>query len=79
MIKIKDVIEFENATYTVVSTTEYNELKYAYIINIDNYNDVKFISIKKNEAEVVTDKDVIKEIIKLFNIEINEKKLSDLC
>ena len=75
----EEVIEVNKKEYTVVSTLNKNSQKFAYIINNDNYNDVLFVKLNKNVVEVIEDKKVLKELIKLFNKKINEKKLMESC
>lgn len=75
----EEVIEVNKKEYTVVSTLNKNSQKFAYIINNDNYNDVLFVKLNKNVLEVIEDKKVLKELIKLFNKKINEKKLMESC
>lgn len=75
----EEVIEVNKKEYTVVSTLNKSTQKFAYIINNDNYNDVLFVKLNKNELEVIEDKKVLKELIKLFNKKINEKKLMESC
>lgn len=73
------VIQVNNKEYTVVSIIKVEKDKFAYLINIDNYNDIMFAKIKKNEIEVIEDKNILKKLIKLFNLKINEKKLMENC
>ena len=75
----EEVIEVNKKEYTVVSTLNKNSQKFAYIINNDNYNDVLFVKLNKIVLEVIEDKKVLKELIKLFNKKINEKKLMESC
>ena len=75
----EEVIEVNKKEYTVVSTLNKNSQKFAYIIKNDNYNDVLFVKLNKNVLEVIEDKKVLKELIKLFNKKINEKKLMESC
>ncbi len=76
-MKEKEVISFNDKEYTIVSILKIDNVKYAYIINIDNYNDVYFVVLKKDELTIVEDKQKLKELIKIFNQEINKKKLSE--
>lgn len=78
-MKDNSVIQVNNKKYTVVSIIKVEKDKFAYLINIDNYNDIIFAKIKKNEIEVIEDKSVLKKLIKLFNLKINEKKLMENC
>lgn len=78
-MKDNSVIQVNNKEYTVVSIIKVEKDKFAYLINIDNYNDIMFAKIKKNEIEVIEDKSILKELIKLFNLKINEKKLMENC
>ena len=78
-MKDNSVIQVNNKEYTVVSIIKVEKDKFAYLINIDNYNDIMFVKIKKNEIEVIEDKSVLKNLIKLFNLKINEKKLMENC
>lgn len=78
-MKDNSVIQVNNKEYTVVSIIKVEKDKFAYLINIDNYNDIMFVKIKKNEIEVIEDKSVLKKLIKLFNLKINEKKLMENC
>lgn len=78
-MKDNSVIQVNNKEYTVVSIIKVEKDKFAYLINIDNYNDIMFAKIKKNEIEVIEDKSVLKNLIKLFNLKINEKKLMENC
>lgn len=78
-MKDNSVIQVNNKEYTVVSIIKVEKDKFAYLINIDNYNDIIFAKIKKNEIEVIEDKSVLKKLIKLFNLKINEKKLMENC
>lgn len=78
-MKDNSVIQVNNKEYTVVSIIKVEKYKFAYLINIDNYNDIMFVKIKKNEIEVIEDKSVLKKLIKLFNLKINEKKLMENC
>jgi len=78
-MKDNSVIQVNNKEYTVVSIIKVEKDKFAYLINIDNYNDIMFAKIKKNEIEVIEDKSVLKKLIKLFNLKINEKKLMENC
>jgi hypothetical protein len=79
MILEKDVIKILDNEYTVVSTLNLDNNKYAYIINNNNFNEVLFIKSTKKEIEVIKEKKLLKELIKLFNMKINEQKLIDLC
>lgn len=78
-MKDNSVIQVNNKEYTVVSIIKVEKDKFAYLINIDNYNDIIFAKIKKNEIEVIEDKSILKKLIKLFNLKINEKKLMENC
>lgn len=78
-MKDNSVIQVNNNEYTVVSIIKVEKDKFAYLINIDNYNDIMFAKIKKNEIEVIEDKNILKKLIKLFNLKINEKKLMENC
>lgn len=78
-MKDNSVIQVNNKEYTVISIIKVEKDKFAYLINIDNYNDIMFAKIKKNEIEVIEDKSVLKNLIKLFNLKINEKKLMENC
>lgn len=78
-MKDNSVIQVNSKEYTVVSIIKVEKDKFAYLINIDNYNDIMFAKIKKNEIEVIEDKSVLKKLIKLFNLKINEKKLMENC
>ena len=78
-MKDNSVIQVNNKEYTVVSIIKVEKDKFAYLINVDNYNDIMFVKIKKNEIEVIEDKSVLKNLIKLFNLKINEKKLMENC
>ncbi len=78
-MKDNSVIQVNNKEYTVVSIIKVEKDKFAYLINVDNYNDIMFAKIKKNEIEVIEDKSVLKNLIKLFNLKINEKKLMENC
>lgn len=78
-MKDNSVIQVNSKEYTVVSIIKVEKDKFAYLINIDNYNDIMFAKIKKNEIEVIEDKSVLKNLIKLFNLKINEKKLMENC
>lgn len=78
-MKDNSIIQVNNKEYTVVSIIKVEKDKFAYLINIDNYNDIMFAKIKKNEIEVIEDKSVLKKLIKLFNLKINEKKLMENC
>ncbi len=78
-MKDNSVIQVNNKEYTVVSIIKVEKDKFAYLINIDNYNDIMFAKIKKNEIEVIEDKSILKKLIKLFNLKINEKKLMENC
>ena len=78
-MKDNSVIQVNNKEYTVVSIIKVEKDKFAYLINIDNYNDIMFVKIKKNEIEIIEDKSVLKKLIKLFNLKINEKKLMENC
>lgn len=78
-MKDNSVIQVNDKEYTVVSIIKVEKDKFAYLINIDNYNDIMFAKIKKNEIEVIEDKSILKKLIKLFNLKINEKKLMENC
>ena len=78
-MKDNSVIQVNNKEYTVVSIIKVEKDKIAYLINIENYNDIMFTKIKKNEIEVIEDKSILKKLIKLFNLKINEKKLMENC
>ena len=78
-MKDNSVIQVNSKEYTVVSIIKVEKDKFAYLIDIDNYNDIMFAKIKKNEIEVIEDKSVLKKLIKLFNLKINEKKLMENC
>lgn len=78
-MKDNSVIQVNSKEYTVVSIIKVEKDKFAYLVNIDNYNDIMFAKIKKNEIEVIEDKSVLKKLIKLFNLKINEKKLMENC
>ncbi len=78
-MKDNSVIQVNNKEYTVVSIIKVEKDKFAYLINIENYNDIMFTKIKKNEIEVIEDKSILKKLIKLFNLKINEKKLMENC
>ena len=78
-MKDNSVIQVNNKEYTVVSIIKVEKDKFAYLINVDNYNDIMFAKIKKNEIEVIEEKSVLKNLIKLFNLKINEKKLMENC
>ena len=73
MIREKEVIKVDDKDYIVVSTSQIVEGSYAYMINVDNYNDVLFVKSKQNEIEVITDESLLWKLIPLFN-----KKLSVL-
>ena len=63
-MKDNSVIQVNNKEYTVVSIIKVEKDKFAYLINVDNYNDIMFAKIKKNEIEVIEDKSVLKNLIK---------------
>lgn len=76
-MKIKDVIQIEDNYYVVVSILDYFGIKYAYLINEKNFNDILFAEVHGTKLEKVEDKELLKELIKLFNKEINKQKLSE--
>ena len=55
-MKDNSVIQVNSKEYTVVSIIKVEKDKFAYLINIDNYNDIMFAKIKKNEIEVLEEK-----------------------
>ena len=73
MMKEREVIRFNNKEYTVVASTLHKNKKYAFIINIENFNDVLFIKNTLNEVEIIEEKKLLSELIPLFN-----KKLSEI-
>lgn len=76
-MKENSVIEVNKKEYTVISIVEFDNDKYVYLVNVDNYNDAIFAKIRNHEIEVIKDKKILKELIKLFNLKINEKKLME--
>ena len=70
MINENDVIEIENKNYEVIKTIKYNNDKYAYIINIDNYSDTLFIKEIKKDLEIINKKEILNKIIKEFNLKL---------
>ncbi|MBE6161131.1 MAG: hypothetical protein E7158_02780 [Firmicutes bacterium] len=73
MMKEREVIKFNNKEYTVVASTLHKKKKYAFIINIENFNDVLFIKNTLNEVEIIEEKELLGELIPIFN-----KKLSEI-
>ena len=67
MIKEKDVIEINNKNYVVIKVLKEDNNKYAYIINVDNYSDTLFINTKKEEFEIVKEKDLLNDLVVKFN------------
>ena len=67
MIKEKDVIEIDKKNYEVIKTIKYDNCKYAYIINIDNYSDTLFIKENKKDLEIVKQKELLNDLIVKFN------------
>lgn len=78
MLKEKEVIEFSNKEYAVISSMSVDKINYAYIMNIENYNEVLFIKNKKDEVEVINEKEKLNYLIKKFNQKINNQKLSEI-
>ena len=70
MIRENDVIEIENRNYAVVKTLKYNNSKYAYIINLDNYSDTLFVEEIKKELEIVKKKELLSNLIKETNLKL---------
>ena len=70
MIRENDVIEIENKNYAVVKTLKYNNSKYAYIINLDNYSDTLFVEEIKKELEIVKKKELLSNLIKEINLKL---------
>lgn len=74
-MKIKDVIELNGNRYVIISIIKVKNIKYAYIINKKDYADFIFIEIIKDHVKLV-EENKLKDLIKLFNNEINKEKLS---
>lgn len=74
MMKEKEVIEILNKRYVIVSSIN----DYAYLINIDNFNDVLFVKNLGCELEVIKEKNILNKLIKKFNEKINNRKLSEI-
>lgn len=75
----KEVIELNRKQFMIVSTLNIENIKYAYIINTDCFNETFFVKTneKKKEIEIIEDKDKLKELINMFHLHINQQKLSE--
>lgn len=73
MIKEREVICFNNKEYAIVVSALHKRRKYAFIINVENFNDVLFVKNGHNEVEVIEEKKLLGELIPIFN-----KKLSEI-
>ena len=63
----EEVIEVNKKEYTVVSIIKVEKDKFAYLINVDNYNDIMFAKIKKevdNQELTDEEKEYIKDHVK---------------
>jgi len=57
----------DNKKYTVVSSTNYNNKNYVYLIDQDDYTNTMFCEFDNNNGlEEVSDPALIEELMKLF-------------
>lgn len=57
----------DNKKYTVVSSTNYNNKNYVYLIDQDDYTNTMFCEFDNNNGlEEVSDPGLIEELMKLF-------------
>ena len=73
-IDIRDIVSLsDNKRYVVVSKTNYENAVYYYLAELDNINNIKFLTENKanNSLIEVEDKELIQKLLPLF---INESK-----
>ena len=68
MIKVKDIITLSDGNkYGVVSKTNLNDINYYYLIDINNYHNIKFLFEEKELSLVeVIDKELLKKLVSIF-------------
>ena len=67
MIDIKDTITLsDDNKYVVVSKAIMDNITYFYLIDINNYSNIKFCYQDKNELVEVEDKEFIQKLLPLF-------------
>ncbi len=83
--EVSDVLTLNNNNkYVVVSTAEYNNKNYLFLININNNNDFMFVEVMEdNSLELVNKEKMLdKNLIRLFEkpmLKYLKDNISDIC
>ena len=68
-LNIRDVIKLEdNNEYAVASVATLNDVVYYYLIDLNKDDNIKFGYLEDDNFINVEDKDLIKQLLPLFNI-----------
>lgn len=66
-IDIKDILTLsDDNRYVVASKTNYNNKTYYYLVDLNNYKNIKFCEEDKNELVEIEDAETIKKLLLLF-------------
>lgn len=73
-INIKDVITLDdNQKYVVVSKVFYENKNYYYIIDKDNFKNIKFVYEDKDELVEFNNKELITKLLPLFYEQVKDE------
>lgn len=67
MIEIGKQIKEDGILYTIVSTINYQDNLYIYMINPNNYGDFRIRSINEGRLTPVFNTNILDELIKIFS------------
>ena len=73
MINHGDVLTLDdNKQYAVVYKTEYNNKKYVYLIDQDDFTNTMFCECNDDDLEEVTEPEIIEQLLKKYQEKLNQ-------
>lgn len=73
MIDVNDIIRLnDNNKYLVVSSINYENNIYLYLVDIINNSNIKFVELFNNQVIEVTDNSILDELLKLIVLNIKD-------
>lgn len=72
MFDIGTIIDLDdNNSYTVISSIEYNNKEYLYLVDLNENSNMMFVEKLENEFIPIKDTKLLKDLIQLMNDKIN--------
>ncbi len=72
-INVKDIVTLnDHNKYVVVSKTVVENKTYFYLIDIANYENVLMCYLEDNKLKEISDEQLIKQLLKLFSVELKD-------